>query len=135
MLRENLVPHDFHLVPHDFLGFLSFSFSCFRHETFAYYRGPSVSQSGNLRVVQSGGMGADSRVTTAARRLRAQVEETSVKEQGPAFLVLALKGSERLDLRVSPRKTRDHDSMEEEEVSQVLADNVPGPVGKTANFI
>ena len=127
MLRENSVPHDF-------LGFLSFSVSCFRHEVFAYYRGPSVSQSGNLRVVQSGDMGADSRVTTAARRLQAQVEEASAKEQGSALLVLALKGLERLDLRAGSRKARDCDSMEKEEVPRVLACNVPWPVGKTVNF-
>jgi hypothetical protein len=127
VLRENTVPTDF-------LGFLSFSAPCFRHEGFAYDRGRSVSQSGHLRVVQSGGMVADSRVTTAARRVQAQVEEATAKKPGSVMLVLALKDLKRLELRVGHRKTGDCNPMEEEEVSRVLANNVPGPVGQTANF-
>jgi hypothetical protein len=61
---------------------------------FAYDRGRSVSQSGNLRVVQSGGRVADSRVTTAARRVQTQVEEATDKKPGPAILVVAFKGLE-----------------------------------------
>jgi len=127
VLRENSVPTDF-------LGFLSFSTPCLRHDDPACGRGRSVSHSDCLRVVQSSGMGADSRVTTAARRIQAQVEEAPVKKPGPAILVLALKGLGRLDLRVGPGKTRDCDLMEEEEVSRVLAHNVPWPVGQTADF-
>ena len=127
MVRENSLSTDF-------VGFLSFLASCFPHEGFAYDRDRSVSQSGHLHVVQSGGMVADSRVTTAARRVQTQVEEATVKKPGPAILVVAFKGMERLDLRVGPRKTRDGDPMEEEEVSRVLANNVPGQVGPTTNF-
>jgi hypothetical protein len=127
VLRENSVSTDF-------VGFMSFSVSSFRHKSPACNRGRSVSLSGNLRVVQSHGMFADSRVTTAARRVQAQVEEATVKKPGPAILVLAFKGLERLDLRVGPRKTGDCDPMAEEEISRVLADHVPAQVGPTTNF-
>ena len=45
-----------------------------------------------------------------------------------------LKGLERLGVRVDPREARDRDSMEEAKVLRVLADDVPGHVGQTANF-
>lgn len=125
-LRENSVPTDF-------VGFLSFSVPCFRHEDFTYDRGRSVSQSGYLRVVQSDGMGTESCVTTAARRVQAQVEEATAKKPGSAILVVALKGLERLDLRVGPRKTRDCDPMEGEAVSGVLAEEISEPARQTYN--
>ena len=59
-----------------------------------------------------GGLGAYSRVTTAARGVQAQVEEALAEKQGPAVLVVALKDLERLEIGVDPRKTRDGDSME-----------------------
>jgi hypothetical protein len=58
-----------------------------------------------------GGLGADSRVTTAARGVQAQVEETLAEKQGPFILVVALKDLERLEIGVDRRKTRDCNSM------------------------
>ena len=97
MVRENSVPTDF-------VGFLSPSAPSFRHEDFAYDHSRSVSQSGYLRMVQSGGMGADSCVTTAARSIQAQVEEAPTEKQGPAVLGLALKDLEGLGIGVDPRE-------------------------------
>ena len=79
-------------------------------------------------------MDPDSRAQTAACRVQAQVEEATAKKPGPAILVVSLKGLERLDVRVDPREAGDRDSMEEAKVSRVLADDVPGHVGQTANF-
>jgi len=50
-----------------------------------------MAQSGYLRMVQSGGMGADSRVATAARGVQAQVKEAPASKQGPSLVVIALK--------------------------------------------
>ncbi len=50
-------------------------------------------------------------LTTAARRVQAQVEEALAEKQGPSILVVALKDLERLEIGVDPRKTRDCDSM------------------------
>lgn len=104
MLRENSVLTDF-------IGFLGFLVSCFFDAGVAYNRGRSVAQSGNLRMVQSGGLGPDSRLTTTARGVQAQVEETDGEKWGPVFLVVAFKGLERLEIGVDLRKTRDCDSM------------------------
>jgi len=71
-----------------------------------------MAQSGYLRMVQSGGMGADSRVATAARGVQAQVKEAPASKQGPSLVVIALKALERLEIGVGPRKTRDCNSME-----------------------
>ena len=73
-----------------------------------------VLQSLNLAVfagLDRGGLGADARVTAAARGVQAQVEETLAEKQGPSILVVALKDLERLEIRVDPRKTEDCDSM------------------------
>jgi len=43
-------------------------------------------------------MGPDSRAQTAAQRIQAEVEEANAEKQGPAILVVALKGLERLDI-------------------------------------
>ena len=85
-----------------------------------------MAQSGYLRMVQSGGMGAHSRVTTAARGVQAQVKKAPASKQGSTLLVVVLKALERLEIRIDPRKARDRDSMEQEEVSRVLADEVTG---------
>jgi hypothetical protein len=43
--------------------------------------------------------------------------------------VVALKGLERLDLRVNLRETRHRDPMEKEEVTRVLAEKIAGEAG------
>jgi hypothetical protein len=103
VLRENSLPTDF-------VGFLSFLASSFPDVGFAYDRDRSVSQSGNLRLAQSDGRIADSRVTTAARGVQAQVEETLAEKQGPSILVVALKNLERLETGVDP--LTDHATLE-----------------------
>ena len=70
---------------------------------------------------------------TATHRLQAQVEETDAKKQISAVLVVAVKDLEGLDIRADPRETGDRDPMEGEEVSEVLAEEVPGEVGQTGN--
>jgi hypothetical protein len=114
VVRENSVTTDF-------VGFLSPSAPSFRHEDFAYDHSHSVSQSGYLRMVQSGGMGADSRVTTAARSIQAQVEEAPTEKQGPTILVIDLKALARLEIGADYRKARERDPMGGEKVSRVLA--------------
>ena len=126
MLRENSVPTDF-------VGFVGFRTPCFRHEDFAHDGGRAVSQSGHLRVVQSGSRAADPRAETATHRLQAQVAETDAEKQGSAVLVVAVKDLEGLDIRADPGETRDRDPMEGEEVSGFLAEEVPGEVGQTGN--
>ena len=91
MLRENSVPADF-------IGFPSFRAPCFRHEDPTHGGGRTVSQSARLHVVQPGGMDSDSRAQTAAQRVQAEVEEARAEEQGPAILVVALKGLGKLDI-------------------------------------
>jgi len=125
-LRENSVPTDF-------VGFVGFWTPCFRHEDSAHDGGRAVFQSGHLRVVQSGSRAADPRAETATHRLQAQVEETDAEKQGSAVLVVAVKDLEGLDIRADPGETRDCDPMEGEEVSGVLAEEVPGQVGQTGN--
>ena len=91
VLRENSVPADF-------IGFPSFRAPCFRHEDPTHGGGCTVSQSARLHVVQPGGMDSDSRAQTAAQRVQAEVEEARAEEQGPAILVVALKGLGKLDI-------------------------------------
>ena len=91
MLRENSVPTDF-------VGFWGFRNPCFRHEDSAHDDGRTVSQSGHLRVVQSGGRVADPRAQAATHRLLAQVEATDAEKQGSAVLVVAVKDLEGLDI-------------------------------------
>ena len=73
VLRENSVPTDF-------VGCTGFRTPCFRHEDSAHDGGRTVSQSGHLRMVQSGGRAADPRAQTATHRVQAQVEETDREE-------------------------------------------------------
>jgi len=126
VLRENSVPTDF-------VGFVGFWNPCLRHEDSAHDGGRAVSQSGHLRVVQSGSRAADPRAETATHRLQTQVEQTDAEKQGSAILVVAVKDLEGLDIRADPRKTRDRDPMEGEEVSGVLVEEVPGQVGQTGH--
>ena len=85
---------------------------CCWHEDQTCDRGRTVSQSGRIRVVQPGGMDEDSCAPTAACRSQAQVEEAVTERQGSAFLVVALKGLERLHLGARPREARDRAPME-----------------------
>ncbi len=126
VLRENSVPTDF-------VGFVGLWTPCFRREDSAHDGGRAVSQSGLLRVVQSGGSAADHRAETTTQRLQAQVEETDAEKQGSAVLVVAVKDLEGLDIRAHPRETRDRDPMEGEGVSRILAEEIPGEVGQTGN--
>ena len=50
-----------------------------------------------------------------------------------AFNLVALQDLERLVLGADPRKARDGNPMEEEEVSGILAQEVPARVGQTAD--
>ena len=56
-------------------------------------------------------MDPDSRAQTAVGRLQAQFEEADAEKRGPAVLVFALKGLERLEIGADPCKTRDCASM------------------------
>ena len=82
----------------DFIGFSSSGDPSCRHENFAHDGGVTVSKPGSFRKAQSGGLGADSHVTTAARGVKAQVEEAPAERQGPSILVVALKGLERMEI-------------------------------------
>ena len=117
----------------DFIGFSSSGDPSCRHENSAHDGGLAVSKPGSFRKAQSGRLDADSRVTTAARGIPAQVEEAPAEKQGPSILVVALKGLERLEIGADFRRTRDRDPMEGEEVSRVLAEEVPGSAGQTYN--
>ena len=105
MLRENSVLADF-------IGFSSSGDPSCRHEDSTHDDGPAISKLSSFRMVGLGGLGAYSRVTTAARGVQAQVEEALAEKQGPSILVVALKDLERLEIGVDPRKTKDRDSME-----------------------
>ena len=50
---------------------------------------------------------------------------------GRGVLVVTVKGMERLGIRVDLRESRDRDSMEEAEVSRVLAEEVPEQARQT----
>ena len=82
----------------DFIGFSSSGDPSCRHENSAHDGGLAVPKLGSFRKAQSGDLGADSRVTTAARGVQAQVEEAAAEKQGPSILVVALKGLERLEI-------------------------------------
>jgi hypothetical protein len=82
-----------------------------RHEDFAQYCGRTVSHVGRFCLVQQGGMDPDSRAQTAAGCVQAQVEEADAEKPGPAVLVFALNGLERLEIGADPGKTRDCASM------------------------
>ena len=82
-------------VLNDFIGFSSSGDRCCRHEDSAHDDGPAIFKLGSFRMAAPGGPGADSCVTTAARGVQAQVEETLAEKQGPSILVVALKGLER----------------------------------------
>ena len=82
----------------DFIGFSSSGDPSCRLENSAHDGGLAVSKPGSFREAQSGCLGADSRVTTAARGVQAQVEEAPAEKQGPSILVVALKGLERLEI-------------------------------------
>jgi hypothetical protein len=60
----------------DFIGLLRSGDPPCRHENSAHDDGPAVSKPGNFRMAAPGGLGADSRLTTATRGVQAQVEET-----------------------------------------------------------
>jgi hypothetical protein len=104
VLRENSVLTDF-------IGFASSGDPFCRHADSAHDDGPAISKLGSFRMAGPGGLGADSRATTVARGVQAQVEETLAEKQEPSILVAALKDLERLKIGVDPRKTRDCDSM------------------------
>lgn len=108
MLRENSVATDF-------VGFSDFWTTCFRHEDSADGDGRTVSQSGHLRAVQSGGRAVDPRAEKVTHRLQAQVEETHAKKQGSAVLVVGVKNLEGQDIGADPRETTDRDPMEGDE--------------------
>ena len=86
-----------------------------------------------FRVSGPGDIYADSRVMTAACGVPAQVEEAPAEKQGPSILVVALKGLERLEIGTDSGKARDRDPMAGEEVSGVLAEEVPEPARPTYN--
>ena len=104
VLRENSVPTDF-------VGCTGFRTPCFRHEDSAHDGGRTVSQSGHLRMVQSGGRAVDPRAQTATHRVQAQVGETDAEKQGSAVLVVAVKDLEGLEIGTDPGEAGDCDSM------------------------
>jgi hypothetical protein len=82
----------------DFIGFSSSGDPFCRHENSAHDGGLAVSKPSRFRKAQSGGLGADSRVTTAARGVQAQAEEAPTEKKGLSILVVALKVVERLEI-------------------------------------
>jgi hypothetical protein len=75
-------------------------------------------------LVQQGGLDPDSRTQTPTRSLQTQGEEVTAQKQRSVILVIALKGLHRLDFGIGPCETRNRPSLEEKEVSGVLAEKV-----------
>lgn len=126
MLRENSVLTDF-------IGFSSPGDPSCRHEDSAHDGGLAVSKPGSFREAQSDCLGADSRVTTAALRLQAQIEAAETEKQRSAVLVVDLKALERLEIRTDSGKARDRDPMEGEEVPGILEKEISEQARPTYN--
>jgi hypothetical protein len=127
VVRENLVLTDS-------IGFLTSRNPCFRNENADLGGYRTISQSGGFRVVPSGGRTANHRAPSATRYLYAHGKETDPRKQRSTVLAVTVKGLERLGIRVDLRESGDRDSMEDAEVSRVLAEEVAEQARQTCNF-